>query len=64
MKLRIASRVNNLGRRYYVEKEYKWLFSTWWANVGNSTGYSTENVAKAFAADYAKGDWISDIATF
>lgn len=65
IKLRIACRVDYLGRAYYVERATRRRFGTTrWENVGDTIGYDTEEEAKRFAEDYAKGDWISDSATF
>lgn len=64
MHLRIASRVNHLGRRFYVEKEINKIFGSVWENVGSTIGYDDEKTAREAAEEYAKGDWISDSAHF
>jgi hypothetical protein len=64
MKLRIANRIDHLGRRFLVEKQVGWGPFKSWTNVGDVLGYKSEAEAKEFAEDYARGDWISDQATF
>jgi hypothetical protein len=70
MHLRIVSIIDSIGRRWYVQEEHKgrrvlgYQFSSRWKNVGSIIGYDDEASAKEFAEDYAKGNWISDSATF
>ena len=61
MRLRIVSRVTNIGRHFYVERRALWFF---WHPIGSPIGYMTEPDAKAFAEEYAKGDWVTDSAHF
>jgi hypothetical protein len=70
MKLRVVTYVNDLGRRWYVQREYPGirifgfqLTGGWW-NVSSIFGYRDEADAKEYAEEYAKGAWVSDSATF
>lgn len=64
MHLRVMSKIDYLGRRFYVEREFGFWPLSLWVNVGSIIGYPSEDGAKAFAEDYARGSWVSDSARF
>lgn len=70
MKIRIVSIPHYLYGRAYrpeIEVEHRflwWTWKTWERMLEYGPDFKTEEKAKRQAEEFAKGSWISDMATF